>query len=131
MISPFSSQPTAQVSHHTNRMQAGAIKVFEEAGGASDLFIPGVGEKYEDLAADFLENWLVNDNQSFEATPSAKSASTPDTTESKTTSSSPQAETAADSPEIAFTKFSMDLDWQISDKAPSRSCWFYQMPKNI
>lgn len=111
MISRFSATAVTapNANYHNNRMQAGALKVFEEAGGASDLFIPGVGEQYEDLAADFLENWLVSGAPSFEAAAESNESQS---------AAEPAPETEkAPAPEAKFTSFSLDLDWQISDAA--------------
>lgn len=49
-------------------MRNDAVKMFEEAGRGPDFFIPGVSEKYEELAVDFLENWILGDVQGHTAT---------------------------------------------------------------
>lgn len=68
MIPPFPDTPDRVISHR-DRLQNSALKYFEETSGASQGFIPGVSERYEDMAADFLENWVRYDLFSPHGTP--------------------------------------------------------------
>ena len=84
--------------------------MFEEASGVSDLFVPEVEDRYEDMAADFLEQWLVSSGDPFKADTSAKIENSPAVAEKPATAAAP-----APSPEPALTTFSIGLDWQLSD----------------
>jgi hypothetical protein len=97
-----------------NRFQAGAIKVFEEADGSTDMFVPGLEDKYEDLAADFLESWLVTDSQPLFQPPSTKPAESPSTPPQTPVSKAKSEPTTQ--PEPTFTQFSLGLDWNVADQ---------------
>ncbi|MFA5506809.1 MAG: hypothetical protein WC314_23505 [Vulcanimicrobiota bacterium] len=68
----------------------------------SDSFIPELGDHYEDLAADFLEKWLV----SSDSEPSVSTPATPVAAPEKAPEKAPAP---------SLTSFSLDLDWQLSD----------------
>jgi hypothetical protein len=111
MIKPFQinhqtiSQPTSPIP-----LAEGARKVFEEASGVSDLFVPEVEDHYEDMAADFLEQWLVSSGDPFKADVApAKTESAPAVAEK------PDSLEPAPSAEPPLTTFSIGLDWQLSD----------------
>lgn len=92
------------------RFQASAIKVFDEADGNTDMFVPGLGDHYEDLAADFLENWLVSDSQE------AKPESVPvleTEQEQAPPAPLPKTDSPSEAQEPRFTKFAMD--WNLTD----------------
>lgn len=110
MIKPFQtnhqqiSQPTSPIP-----LNEGARKVFEEASGVSDLFVPEVEDRYEDMAADFLEQWLVSSGDPFKGDSTEKTESAPAAQEK-----APAGEPTS-SPEPPLTTFSIGLDWQLSD----------------
>lgn len=110
MIKPFQTKHQ-QISHPTSPvpLNEGARKVFEEASGVSDLFVPEVEDRYEDIAADFLEQWLVSSGDPFKNDASAKTESASAAPEKST----PNEPTPA--PEPPLTNFSIGLDWQLSD----------------
>ncbi|MCA9780758.1 MAG: hypothetical protein KC800_28755 [Candidatus Eremiobacteraeota bacterium] len=91
-------------------LHEGARKVFEEASGVSDLFVPEVEDRYEDMAADFLEQWLGSSGDPFTSETPAKTAPNPavDPKPAPTPESTPV-------PEPQLTTFSLGLDWQLAD----------------
>lgn len=51
---------TTQTSHPAPKrplLNNKAYEVFENAGSGADLFMPGLEDHYENLAASFLEQW--------------------------------------------------------------------------
>lgn len=93
-------------SHHIpsqQRFQAGALKVFEETNGATNLIAPGLEDRYEDLAADFLEQWLVSSSDS--------SVTASGDTSHQETSKKEQPQMCT---EPQLTQFSLGLDWNLA-----------------
>ena len=105
MISSVRTQAVAQ----STRVQAGAMKFFEESTGDTAM-VPGLEDSYEDLAADFLEGWLTS-KPSFEVEPTVaeQSVSAPKT-ESKPADSTPLYEPAPQN----FTSFHLGQEWNIA-----------------
>lgn len=100
----FQPQKPVQTNSSHIPLSPGARKVFEEASGVSDSFIPELGDHYEDLAADFLEKWLVSSDSEPSASSPAPAApvATPEKAPEKALTPS-------------LTSFSLDLDWQLAD----------------
>ena len=98
-----------QVPTQTARMQAGAAKLFEEAGGDTAALVPGLEDSYEDLAADFLEGWLTAKPSFEEAKPAQQDVVAPQTVEQP----KPQAE-AVVAAEPKFTSFNLSSEWNIA-----------------
>ena len=111
MIQPFQTQ---QVGYRIP-LNSGAQKVFDEASGV-DL-VPEVEDRFEDMAADFLEQWLVSSEDPFKNEPQAQAETQAKTPVEKTPAQSPEKPVTESAPvfEPRMSSFHIGLDWQLSD----------------
>lgn len=93
---------------HRTPINETARKVFDEASGVS--LVPEVEDRFEDMAADFLEQWLVSSEDPFIDTAKATpAAAEPEQEEKKPEPATPPAF------EPEMSTFAIGLDWQLSD----------------
>jgi hypothetical protein len=105
MIKAFQTQQPI----HRVPLNDGARKVFDEAAGVG--MVPEVEDRYEDVAADFLEKWLVSSEDPFTPEPTQNAPKAPEQTPVKAEAQAPA--TPLFEPEMST--FTIGLDWQLSD----------------
>jgi hypothetical protein len=106
MIHSFQSQQPG----HRIPLNRGAQKVFDEAAGVG--LVPEVEDRYEDMAADFLEKWLVSSDEPFSPEPTAQTDAAPP---NAAPAEKPVEKAAVSGFEPQMSSFNLGLDWQLSD----------------
>lgn len=107
MIKPFQTQ---QPANHI-ALNHGARKVFDEAAGVG--MVPEVEDRYEDMACDFLEQWLVSSEDPF-TSPKVETA-VPEPQPKAEVQLKAEVQPKTPSFEPAMSSFNLGLDWKLSD----------------